>query len=118
MNYRATKIRLTCDEPIVRAWASFMEEHLDEVSAALRNENVRHEMWFLGRDASLYVIGVMDVDDHRASQKVAAASSLKVDEVHRDFKKFWDRGSVLRLPINPATAPYFEECELLFEARS
>lgn len=118
MSYQATKIRLTCDELIVRAWASFMKEHLDEVSAALRSENVRHEMWFLGRDTSLYVIGVMDVDDHRASQKIAAYSRLKVDEVHREFKKFWDRGSVLRLSINPATAPDFEECELLFEAHS
>lgn len=63
MNYRATKIGLTCGEPIVRAWASYMMEHLDEVVTALRNENVRHEMWLMGRDTSLYVIGVMDVDD-------------------------------------------------------
>lgn len=118
MNYRATKIGLTCDEPVVRAWASFMTEHLGEVSAALRNENVRHEMWFMGRDTSLYIIGVMDVDDHQASQEVAAKSSLEVDAVHRDFKKFWDRGNVVRLHISPDTPPDFDNCELLFEAHS
>ncbi len=118
MNYRAMKIGLTCDEPIVRAWASFMKQHLDEVSAALRNENVRHEMWFMGRDAALYVIGVMDVDDHHASQRVSAKSCLQVDTVHREFKKFWDRDRAELLPINPAEPPHFNDCELLFEARS
>lgn len=95
-----------------------MKEHPDEVSATLRNENVRHEMWFMSRDAALYVIGVMDVDDHRASQDVAARSNLGVDAVHREFKKFWDRERVELLPINPATPPQFNDCEFLFEAHS
>lgn len=118
MNYRATKIGLTCDEPTVRAWANYMVEHLEEISVALRNENVRHEMWFMGRDASLYIIGVMDVDDHHASQEAAAISNLEVDAVHRNFKAFWDRGRIEVLSINPAVIPQFDECELLFEARS
>lgn len=112
------KIGLTCDESIVRAWAGFMKQHIDEVSAALRNENVRHEMWFMGKDADLYIIGVMDVEDHRASQQVAAKSSLDVDAVHREFKKFWDKEKAELLPINSAEPPNFDDCELLFEARN
>jgi hypothetical protein len=86
MNYRATKVRLTCDERTVREWTSYMLDHLDEVSLALRNEGVRHEMWFMGRDSSLFVIGVMDVDDIAASRAAAAKSELSVDEVHKRFK--------------------------------
>lgn len=112
------KIGLTCDEPRVRAWASFMKQHLDEVSEALRNENVRHEMWFMGRDAALYVIGVMDVDDHSGSQHVSAKSNLQVDAVHREFKKFWDKERVELVPIDPARPPQFKDCDLLFEAYS
>jgi hypothetical protein len=83
MNYQATKIRLTCDEGTVRAWSAYMLDHIDEVSLALRNESVRHEMWFMGRDPSLFVIGIMDVDDAAASQAIAARSWLGVDEVHK-----------------------------------
>ncbi|WP_353645094.1 DUF6176 family protein [Mesorhizobium sp. WSM2239] len=114
MNYLATKIRVTCDEVTVWAWAAYMTEHLDEVSLALRNESVRHEMWFMGRDWSLFVLGVMDVDDHPGSQAVSAKSELSVDEVHKNFKAFWS--SAERLSIDPAKSPRFEDCEFLFEA--
>jgi hypothetical protein len=116
MNYLATKIRVTCDETTVRAWAAYMIEHLEEVSAALRNENVRHEMWFMGRDCSLFIVGVMDVDDHAASQAVAAKSGLSVDEVHKNFKAHWDKDSAERLSIDPARIPRLDDCEFLFEA--
>jgi hypothetical protein len=118
MNYRATKIRLTCDERTVREWASYMLDNNDEVVLALRNEGVRHEMWFMGRDSSLFVIGVMDVDDAAASRAVAAKSRLNVDEVHRRFKRHWERGGLETLSIDPACIPSFGGCELLFEARS
>jgi Family of unknown function (DUF6176) len=86
MNYRATKIRVTCDEEVVREWASHMLAHIDEVSLALRNEGARHEMWFMGKDSSLFIIGVMDVESLAASQAIAAKSQLSVDEIHRRFK--------------------------------
>ncbi|PSJ61559.1 DUF6176 family protein [Pseudaminobacter soli (ex Li et al. 2025)] len=117
MNYRATKIRVTCDEEVVREWASYMLAHIDEVSLALRNEGVRHEMWFMSRDSSLFIIGVMDVESLAASKAIAANSRLSVDERHRRFKDFWDRSSFETLPIDPAKAPSFEACELLLEAR-
>lgn len=31
-----------------------MLDHLDDVSISLRNEGVRHEMWFMGRDIHHY----------------------------------------------------------------
>ncbi|GLS35047.1 hypothetical protein GCM10010869_06350 [Mesorhizobium tianshanense] len=108
---------MTCDEKTVREWTSYMRDHGDEVSLALRNEGVRHEMWFMGHDSSLFVIGVMDVDDIAASRAVAAKSELSVDEVHRRFKRSWDARSIEALCIDRASAPHFKECELLFEAR-
>ncbi|WP_366511795.1 hypothetical protein, partial [Mesorhizobium sp.] len=71
-----------------------MRDHRDEVSLALCNEGVRHEMWFLRRDSSLFVIGVMDVDDIAASRAVTVKSQLSVDEVHRRFKRCWDPRSI------------------------
>ena len=118
MNYRATKIRVICDEETVREWAAYMRAHIDEASMALRNEGVRHEMWFMGRDPSLFVIGVMDVDDVAASRQVAVKSRLSVDEVHRGFKAFWDKDSLQTLAVDRTEVPRFEDCELLFEVRS
>jgi Family of unknown function (DUF6176) len=117
MNYRATKIRVTCDEEAVREWSSYMLTHIHEVSLALRNEGVGHEMWFMGRDSSPFIIGVMDVENLTASRAIAAGSRLSVDETHRRFKDHWDRASFETLGIDPARAPHFEDCELLFEAR-
>lgn len=119
MNYEARKIRLTCRENIVREWAMFMLAHLDEVSLALRQEGVRHEMWFMGTDdASLFVIGVMDVDDKAASVAVTEKSHLSVDIAHRQFKAHWDRSSIENLKVERFHAPTFPDCELLFEAHA
>ncbi|ESZ11016.1 DUF6176 family protein [Mesorhizobium sp. M0923] len=119
MNYEAKKIRLTCGENIVRKWAAFMLAHLDEVSSALRQEGVRHEMWFMGVDGtSLFIIGVMDVDDKAASVAVSEKSHLSVDNVHRQFKAHWDRSTIEDLKVDPLHAPTFGDCELLFEARA
>ncbi len=49
MTYRAKKIRLFCTIEVVEQWAAFMRAHLEEVEAALRQEGVRHEMWFSGQ---------------------------------------------------------------------
>lgn len=98
MNYRATKIRLTCDERTVREWASYMLDHLDEVSVALHNEGVRHDI--------------------AASRAAAAKSELSIDVAHRRFKRHWDRKSMETLRIDPTAIPHFEGCELLFEART
>lgn len=118
MNYEARKIRLTCGEYTVRDWAAFMLCRLDEVAFALRQEGVRHEMWFLGADdKSLFVIGVMDVDDKAGSVAVSETSHLSVDIAHRQFKTHWDRSSIEDLKIEPRHAPIFDHCELLFEAR-
>lgn len=118
MKYRATKIPILCDEKVVRQWADYMCDHLDEVSISLRNEGVRHEMWFMGKGSSLFLIGVMDVDDIAASRAVAAQSGLSVDDVHRRFKAHWDKRSIETLSIEPSGTPNFPECELLFEAWS
>lgn len=94
-----------------------MLAHLDEVSLALRQEGVRHEMWFLGTDdISPFLIGVMDVDDKPASVVISEMSSLSVDAVHRQFKIHWDRLSIEDLTIERLRAPTFDGCELLFEA--
>jgi hypothetical protein len=119
MNYSARKIYLTCDEEPLLAWAAFMRGHLEEVVQSLRQERVRHEMWFSGRDQDgLFVIGVMDVDDHQTSAAVANASALEVDRVHREFKKHWDRARTCDLKIAPEEPPMFAGSTLLFEARS
>jgi hypothetical protein len=118
MNYQATKIRLTCNERTIREWSAYMLDHIDEVSLALCNEGVRHEMWFMGRDTSLFLIGVMDVDDAAASRAIAARSQLGVDEAHRRFKRHWDKRSLQKLSIDRGRIPAFDDCELLFEARS
>ena len=118
MNYSARKIYLTCDEHPLNEWAAFMRAHLDQVAESLRDEKVRHEMWFSGRDeGGLFVIGVMDVDDHQASNTVTTASTLEVDQVHRAFKKHWDRARAQDLDIAKTHAPIFEHCALLFEAK-
>ena len=70
MNYRATKVPPVCGEGVVREWASYMIDHIDEASLALRNEGVRHEVWFLGRGSRLSVLGVMEVDDLAHSRPV------------------------------------------------
>lgn len=118
MNYAATKIYLTCDQAVLDAWTAYMLGHLEEVGASLRQERVRHEMWFCGNDAGgLFIIGVMDVDDAPASVVIANASTLSVDQVHRDFKTHWDRARTTKLDISPSRPPVFENCILLFEAR-
>ncbi|WP_152027249.1 DUF6176 family protein [Brucella pituitosa] len=119
MNYEAKKIRLTCGEKAVREWASFMLAHLNEVSSALQQEGVRHELWYIGSDdVSLFIIGVMDVDDKAASVAVSQKSQLSVDAIHRQFKVHWDRSSIEELKIERLRVPSFEGCELLFEARA
>jgi len=118
VNYSAKKIYLNCDEHIVRDWADFMRHHQDEIVRSLTQENVRHEMWFMGRDDALYVIGVMDVDDLAASSKIAVQSALEVDKVHRAFKAHWNRDHIETLTIDPSRAPNFANSELLFEART
>ena len=119
MNYQARRIRLTCGETTVRNWAAFMLAHRDEVSTALRQEGVRHEMWFMGADEiSLYVIGVMDVDDQADSVAASERSELSVDAVHRQFKTHWDRSSLEDLRIERSIPPSFDDCEMLFEARA
>ena len=118
MSYTARKIYLTCDESVVHDWAAYMRAHLDEVVRSLRQEQVRHEMWFQGRDHhGLFLIGVMDVDDHAKSAAVAAASTLGVDLVHRQFRQHWDRARTQDLDIAPEASPVFANCTLLFEAR-
>jgi len=117
MRYQATKIPVRCSRQTVQAWANYMITHADEVTSALRQEGVRHELWFLGQDdASLYVIGVMDVDDKAASVAISNRSTLSVDRVHRRFKKTWDRTAAQRVPADPLTVPEFPDCVLLFEA--
>jgi hypothetical protein len=117
-NYSARKIYLTCDEVVVREWAAYLTGHADEVSQSLAQERVRHELWFMGRDADgLFLIGVMDVDDREASSKAAQASILSVDAVHRAFKQHWDRARSHDLPIDPSRAPGFPGCETLIDAR-
>ena len=118
MNYSAHKIPLTCDEPVVREWAAYMAAHADEVSQSLAQEGVRHELWVMGRDAEgLFLIGVTDVVDRKASWKAAQASTLSVDAVHRVFKQHWDRARNHDLPIDPACAPEFPDCETLIDAK-
>lgn len=118
MNYSARKIYLTCDEQPLNEWATFMRAHIERVSESLAEEKVRHEMWFSGRDQDgLFVIGVMDVDDHQASGAVASVSTLEVDRVHRAFKKHWDRARAQDLSITRTHPPTFEDCTLLFEAK-
>ena len=118
MPYSAAKIFVTCDEAEVRNWAAFMTANLDEVRQSLRNEGAQHELWFMGKEAgSIYLIGVMNVADEEKSAAVAASSTLSVDEVHRKFKKHWDRDRSAKLEIDPSAAPSFGELELLFEAR-
>jgi hypothetical protein len=34
-----------------------MLDHIEEVALSFRNEDVRHEMWFIGQDSSLFMIG-------------------------------------------------------------
>jgi len=119
MNYKAKKIRLTCAEETVREWASFMLAHLNEVSSALQQEGVGHELWYIGDDdVSLFIIGVMDVDDKADSVAVSKKSQLSVDVIHRQFKVHWDRSSIEELRIERLHVPRFEGCELLFEARA
>ena len=118
MSYLARKIYLTCGEPVVREWAAFMHAHRAEVVQALVQEGVRHEAWYTGRDdGGLYVIGVMDVDDHEASSAVSQKSTLSVDQVHRQFKAHWNRSRILELPVLSEDAPTFEDCELLLDVR-
>jgi hypothetical protein len=118
MNYSARKIYLTCNETVVREWAVYMQDHIAEVGQALAQEQVRHEAWYAGTDdGGLYVIGVMDVDDHDVSSAVSQKSSLSVDQVHRQFKTHWDRARVTDLPVSRAYEPTFEGCELLLSVR-
>lgn len=119
MKYAAKKIYLTCGNDVLARWVEFMRENIQEVALSLADENVRHEMWFSGRDSDgLFIIGVMDVDDASRSAKIANASTLAVDNVHREFKKHWDRSRISDLDVSPHGAPTFEGCDLLFEARS
>jgi hypothetical protein len=100
MNYSAKKIYVTCGWKEVHEWAAYMQSHMDEVSQSLSQEQVRHEAWYAGQDdGGLYVIGVMDVDDQKASAAIAARSSLTIDQVHRHFKGHWDRSRIRDLQI-------------------
>ncbi|MEQ9448581.1 MAG: DUF6176 family protein [Rhodospirillaceae bacterium] len=118
MNYSARKIYLTCDERTLQEWASFMRAHMDDVAESLRQERVRHELWFSGKDSGgLFVIGVMDVDDQQDASNIAQDSISEVDLAHKEFKKHWDRTKSTALAISPTRAPTFEGCTLLFEAR-
>lgn len=119
MNYAAKKIYVNCDEQVVRAWAAYLQANRHEVVHALRQEHVRHEMWFLGQDEKgLHVIGVMDVDDAAASSAISQKSDLSVDRVHRAFKAHWDRNRVEDLSIDRAVAPKFEHCEVLIDVQA
>jgi hypothetical protein len=116
MNYAARKIYLTCDRDTLNEWAAYMRDHIEEVALSLRNEGVRHEMWFSGEDrAGLYVVGVMDTDDQQTSARIAGMSCLEVDRVHREFKTHWDRSKIQELDIASDRAPTFDDCILLFD---
>jgi hypothetical protein len=74
-------------------------------------------MWFMGADdTSLFVIGVMDVDDKAVSVADSEKSYLSVNAVHRQFKAHWDRSRIEYLKIDPLHTPDFDDCDLLFEA--
>lgn len=117
MTYRAVKIPLSCDLATVHCWSDYMRAHMDEVAASLRQEGVRHEAWYLGTEQPLYVIGVMDVADMAKASAAAGASSLSVDQVHRDFKRHWVRADITPVTYQPDTDDPFPGCVLLFEAR-
>ena len=118
MNYSAKKIYVTCGRKEVGEWAAYMRAHAGEVRQSLCQELVRHEAWYLGEDKDgLYLIGVMDVDDQRASAAIAATSSLSIDQVHREFKRYWDRARVTRLNIPADQIPTFDTCKVLLDVR-
>lgn len=94
-----------------------MLAHMDEVLASLRREGVRHEAWYLCTGEPLCVIGIMDVDDAIASKQAMAASSLSVDQVHRDFKHHWVQSGIAAFDYDPAEHQLQEGSELLFSAR-
>lgn len=118
MRYRAKKIYLSCDEQTVHAWSSYIRAHIDEAVRSLEAENIRHEMWFLGRDTGgLFLIGAADADDHERAAAAFARSELSVDAVHRAFKENWDRGRSMKLAVDPEREPRFDNCELLLDIR-
>ncbi len=114
---KAKKIYLTCNEAEVSAWAGYLNAHAGEVEQSLRQEGVRREMWFSGRDeGGLFVIGIMDADDAAHSARVAASSALSVDTVHRAFKTHWDRTRISDFELPSPFSGNLENCDCLMDA--
>lgn len=118
MPYLAKKIPVSCDESTVFEWVAFMKANLTEVQTSLRQEGVLHEQWYLKREKDgLTLVGVMNVADSDVARKAANASVLEVDKVHRAFKKYWVKGKICDVDIDPDGPPNFTGHELLIDVR-
>ncbi|HVJ55559.1 MAG TPA: DUF6176 family protein [Aliidongia sp.] len=116
MNYSARKTYVTCDRPTIDRWSDYLNGHLDEGRLSLSQEGVRHELWWVGQDdGGLFLIGAMDLDDYEKALAVFRASTLSVDQVHREFMKHW--GPRVEIEIDRAAAPRFPDCELLIDLK-
>ncbi|MEI9985958.1 MAG: DUF6176 family protein [Aliidongia sp.] len=116
MNYIARKRYVTCDRSAIDRWAAYLNEHLEEGAESLAQEGVRHEIWWAGKDdEGLFLVCAMDVDDIDRAWAVFNASTLSVDQVHREFMKHWGRR--VEIEIDRSKAPSFPEYELLIDAR-
>jgi len=116
MRYRARKIYVSCDRAAIARWADYLNGHREESKQSLAQEGVRHEAWWMGRDeGGLFLVAALDVEDLEKARAVFEASTLSVDQVHRDFMKQWDRR--IDLDIEGSSAPTFPDYELLIDMR-
>lgn len=117
MNYKALKIIVTCDEPVIRQWADDLNRLHHQLQQSLQAEKVDYEAWYLGfEDDKPFLICIMDVEDLEQAGKVFMQSTLEVDKIHLQFAQHWDQAKSTDIAINPNQAPTIDELTKLSHA--
>jgi len=98
MDIKAVLIKLKPNsEKTVQEWRREIERLRDQAIQSLRNEDISVESWFKTEiSGESYLLAYIRANDIEKAHKVVAESTLKVDEIHQQFKKdCWEReGSI------------------------
>jgi len=101
VHYQAAVIRLReGSATAVVDWASALQTRHAEAIESIRAEGVFAESWFRTELAGQpHLFAVMVCQTSEAVSRDEPSSELEVDRIHREFKRYWDRGRMVRCDL-------------------
>lgn len=77
----------------VEAWQQELNARKDEAIETLKAEGVYVESWFhVQLEGQDYLIAYMRAVDIARAQQIGRESSFPIDQMHKQFKKNWEKG--------------------------